>query len=279
MSTAESKPRTVWLPTHLDLPDRAPLQPPVEWRQSPRMPTHLDLPENDDSLISSNFREHPQSLLLTEGILPVLQRRHPDGRFAIGQDSLIYWCCTDPPARGAKAPDWFYVPDVAPQLEGQYRRSYVLWQELISPEIVLEFISSDGSEERDRTPWEGKYWVYENVVRATYYGLFEVETGRLEAFHLVDGEYQPLEPNTHGHFPIRSLGIALGVWQGIVINEQAPWMRWFDAHGRVLPVSEERVAAEYRRAETLARQVEAERQRAERLAQRLRELGVDPDAV
>ncbi len=38
-------------------------------------------------------------------------------------------------------------------LNGTFRRSYVLWQEFIAPLIVLEFVSGNGAEERDRTPW------------------------------------------------------------------------------------------------------------------------------
>ncbi|WP_026087708.1 Uma2 family endonuclease, partial [Chlorogloeopsis fritschii] len=76
----------------------------------------------------------------------------------------IYWRLTDPPEKGAEAPDWFYVPNVPPLLDGQTRRSYVLWREYIAPLIVLEFVSGDGSEERDKTPWTGKFWIYEQVI-------------------------------------------------------------------------------------------------------------------
>src|SRR5271166_4401862 len=115
------------------------------------LPDHTQLPESDRSFAAS-FDELPQSILLTDSIGPVLQRRHPDGQYCIGQDSGIYWRLTDPPLEGARSPDWFYVPNVPPSLEGKTRRSYVLWQELISPLILLEFVSGDGSEERDRTP-------------------------------------------------------------------------------------------------------------------------------
>ena len=33
---------------------------------------------------------------------------------------------------------------------------------LVFPTVVLEFVSSDGSEERDITPFKGKFWVYEH---------------------------------------------------------------------------------------------------------------------
>src|SRR4051794_1365486 len=75
----------------------------------PLLPDHTLLPFQDDK-VSSNLQEHPQAMLLTGSIEPVLQRLHPDGQYCIGQDSFIYWRITEPPERGAKAPDWFYVP-------------------------------------------------------------------------------------------------------------------------------------------------------------------------
>src|SRR5690242_6949239 len=93
------------------------------------LPTHLDLPSSDGTIVE-NHREHPQSILITEAILPVLRRMHPDGHFAIGQNSGIYYRLTEPPLRGCRAPDWYYVPGVPSTLDGEYRRSYVLWQEL-----------------------------------------------------------------------------------------------------------------------------------------------------
>ena len=114
------------------------------------LPDHTQLPESDGTFVK-NFQEHPQSILLTSSIRPVLEQLHPDGRYCIGQDSGIYWRSIDPPERGAEAPDWFYVPNVAPLLDGKYRRSYVMWKEIVAPLIAIEFVSGDGSEERDVT--------------------------------------------------------------------------------------------------------------------------------
>lgn len=91
------------------------------------LPDHTQLPESDGIFVK-NLQEHPQSLLLTDSIEPILQKLHPDGQYCIGQDSGIYWRMTEPPERGAEAPDWFYVQNVPPTLNGQVRRFYVLWQ-------------------------------------------------------------------------------------------------------------------------------------------------------
>jgi Putative restriction endonuclease len=145
------------------------------------LPDHTQLPESDGTFVfaersgGKNFLEHPQSLLLTSSISPVLDKLHPDSQYCIGQDCGIYWRLTDPPERGAEAPDWFYVPNVPPLLDGVGRRSYVLWKEVIAPLIAIEFVSGNGSEERDATsPFvseeskAGKFWVYEQAIRIPY---------------------------------------------------------------------------------------------------------------
>ncbi|NET09791.1 MAG: Uma2 family endonuclease, partial [Symploca sp. SIO2B6] len=107
------------------------------------LPDHTQLPETDGTFVK-NFQEHPQSLLLTDSIRPVLDTLHPTGQYAIGQDCGIYWRLTNPPEKGAEAPDWFYVPNVPPLLKGKWRRSYVLWKEIVSPLLVIEFVSGNG---------------------------------------------------------------------------------------------------------------------------------------
>ncbi len=87
-----------------------------------------------------------------DSITPVLQELHPDSQYLIGQDLGIYWCITEPRERSAEPPDWFYVANVPPALNGKIRRYYVLWQEYIAPVIVLESVFGDGTEERDKTP-------------------------------------------------------------------------------------------------------------------------------
>jgi hypothetical protein len=53
------------------------------------------------------------------------------------------------------------------------------------------------------------------------------------------------------------------MWQGSYDGIPRRWLRWFDGQGNWIP--------------TIAEQKQQEQQRAERLAQKLRELGIDPD--
>ncbi|MEQ8538996.1 MAG: Uma2 family endonuclease [Coleofasciculus sp. D1-CHI-01] len=233
------------------------------------LPDHIQLPESDGTFVK-NFQEHPQSILLTESIEPILQQLHPDGYYAIGQDSGIYWRLTDPPERGAEAPDWFYVANVPPTLDGQMRRSYVLWQEIVSPLIALEFVSGNGSEERDSTPYQGKFWVYEQAIRIPFYGIYEVEQARVDVYHLLEGSYRLLPANDRGHYRIEPLGVELGIWQGRYKNVELPWLRWWDSQGNLLLTGEERAEQERQRAER------AEGENA-RLREQLRALGIEPE--
>lgn len=226
------------------------------------LPDHTQLPAEDGTFVK-NFQEHPQSILLTESIRPILDRVYGDRHYVIGQDSGIYWRNTDPPLRGAVSPDWFYVPNVPPTLNGQTRRSYVLWQEIIPPQIVLEFVSGTGAEERDQTPWEGKFWIYETVIRPAYYGIYEVEKAHFELYRHRGVYYEPVPPNDRQHFEISHLNVELGLWPGTYQGMELPWLRWWDSQGVLLPTGEER-----------ADQAEAQ---AARLAAQLRALGVEPE--
>ncbi len=259
------------------------------------LPDHTQLPESDGTFVK-NFQEHPQSILLTSSIMPILERLHADGRYAIGQDSGIYWRLVEPPERGAEAPDWFYVANVSPDLDGKYRRSYVMWKELVIPTIAIEFVSGDGSEERDATAptgdsKAGKFWVYEQAIQIPFYAIYEADKAAVEVYELVNGRYQRVAANQRGHYPIAPMGVELGIWQGEYLNQDFPWLRWWDSAGNLLLAGDElakrellRAERESLRAERAFEQVaeerqrtEQERQRADRLAAKLRELGIDAE--
>jgi hypothetical protein len=99
---------------------------------------------------------------------------------------------------------------------------------------------------------------------------------------------------------IPEMNLFLGVWQGDRQQRSGYWLRWWDESGTLLLWGSEQAEAERDRAEAEREQAEAERDRAEaereradterdraaaerlrsqQLADRLRALGVDPDAV
>ncbi len=243
----------------------------------PTFPDHTQLPSEDGTFVK-NFQEHPQSIILTDSIGPILEQIHPDGDYAIGQDCGIYWRETDPPEQGAEAPDWFYVPGVPPLLDGKIRRSYVLWREFTIPLIVLEFASGSGKEERDTTSlWEpgniektrpGKFWVYEHIMGVPYYGIYEIKRGKLEVYNLVNRIYRKLEPNERGNYLIEPLQVELGLWQGNYQNQNQLWLRWWDKNGNLLLTGSERAELEKGRAERERKRAEQQQERADRQQER-----------
>ncbi len=236
----------------------------VDWAVN--LPDHTQLPDKDGNFVK-NYQEPPQGDLLTDYITPTLQKLHPDGNYCIGRDCGIYWRLPDPPeplVKGAVSPDWFYVPNVPPTIDGAVRRSFVMWQETIQPLIALEFVSGNGGEERDQTPVKGKFWVYERAIQIPFYGIYEVSKAQVEVYQLVNGRYRQMMPNSRDHYPLEPLKVELGIWQGEYQNQQFSWLRWWDSEGNLLLTSEERI--------------EQERQRADRLAKKLRDLGIDPEA-
>ncbi|TAH20032.1 MAG: Uma2 family endonuclease, partial [Oscillatoriales cyanobacterium] len=222
----------------------------------PAFPDHTQLPESDGTFVK-NFQEHPQSILLTDSLEITLQRLHPDGQYAIGQDCGIYWRETDPPEKGAEAPDWFYVPNVGPLVDGEIRRSYVIWREYMVPIIAIEFA---------RKP--GKFWVYEQIIRIPYYAIYVIKTSQLEVYNWVNGCYCRLEPNDRGHYPIDRMGIELGLWEGSYQNQTQRWLRWWDNQGNLLLTGSEQARLERLHTEQERQRAEAESQRAEAESQR-----------
>ena len=249
------------------------------------LPTHLDLPDTDGLPMENDFQP-AQSWLLTTALTPVLDRLHPTGEYFVGHDVGIYWKQTDPPLNGCKAPDWYYVPGAKPFPPGQYRRSFVMWQEELSPLIAIEFVSGDGEVEHNDTPGTGKFWVYRRGIRAGYYAIHEPLRPSLEVYKLDGTEYRRVDPNAAGVIPIPELGAALGHWRGRNENREMCWLRFFTPDGLLLPSLEERTkvaedrirraTAELERAETEARSNRAE---LDELVAKLRAKGIDPDSL
>lgn len=278
MSTASPPPELpLRLPTHKDLPSTDSVNA-AESRMTGRRITHRDLPESDGKPVENTYRPL-QAALLTVTLNPVLARLHADGDFFTGSNTAIYWRLPKNPLDGCKAPDWFYVANVPHLLEGEFRRSYVMWDEVISPVLVVECVSGDGTDERDATPHHGKFWVYEQAIRAAFYVIWDPFRVRLEVFELIRNRYQPVTPAPADRYRIPPMEMDLGIWEGMYQGCHASWLRAWDWNGNLIPTPDERAELEQQQTLRERERAEQERLRAERLANKLRELGVDPDSV
>ena len=82
------------------------------------------------------------------------------------------------------------------------------------------------------------------------------------------------------------VGLGLTLWEGAYEGVTEVWLRWTDRDGSLLLTGSERAQSEALRAQSEAQRASAEAQRANfeaqhaaRLAEKLRELGVDPDSL
>jgi Uma2 family endonuclease len=164
-----------------------------------------------------------------------------------------------------KAPDWFYVPQVQPVLEGTIRRSYTPHREGDSVAVVMEFLSQEDCGELSvrSTPPYGKLYFYEQILQVPTYVTYDPYDFSLEVRVLQNGRYISQVPNANGHLHIPILDLWLGTWAGDRLGQSTYWLRWWDSSGNLLLWSSE--------------QAEQERQRADALAAQLRALGMDPD--
>ncbi|MFM6781549.1 MAG: Uma2 family endonuclease, partial [Dolichospermum sp.] len=138
--------------------------------------------------------------------------------------------------------------------ERKTRKSWVVCEEDGKyPNFILEILSPTTAN-IDR---EYKKELYQNTFRTPDYFWFYPYTLEFAGFHLVDGEYQPLEENQQGHLWSSQLGLYLGIYQGL--------LRYFTPTGELIPTPEETA--------------EKEARKSERLAAKLRELNIDPDTI
>jgi hypothetical protein len=187
-----------------------------------------------------------------------------------------------------KRPDWFAVLGVPKLYERKdMRLSYVVWQEGISPTLVLEMLSPGTEREdlgegpvrkRDESP--SKWEVYEQILQVPLYVVYSRYTKKLQVFRLSSGRYVQLLVKQKRCW-LQEIGLGIGLWEGEHQSVQGTWLRWYGYDQRWIPTPTERewqrAEQERQRADLEQMQARQERERADYLAQRLRALGFDPD--
>lgn len=214
-------------------------------------PTQANLPSEDDVPMETQ-RHKLQMELLIDAITVWLEGRE-DGY--VGGDMFVYFSLAQVRNQDFRGPDFFLVLGVP---KGE-RLSWVTWEEGKTPDVVIELLS-DSTAGVDKGE---KKQIYQNQLRVPEYFWFDpFDPEDWAGFQLQQGIYQPILPNPQGQLTSRILSLSLVRWRGVYKSVETTWLRWADLDGQVLPTGEER-----------------ERQRADRYAQRLRELGIDPDEI
>ncbi len=215
---------------------------------SETLPTMYDLPSEDSEELGLPDEFHDfQPQLLRETCKPLT---YSAADFFIGTDLNLYYDGRHP--QWYKRPDWFLALDVSIGNQQQDMRwSYVMWQEFVSPFLVIELLSP-GTEDEDlgrnireigKPPikWE----VYERLLRVPFYGVFDRYENHLRLFALEQGQYQEMVLDQENpKFWFNELALGIGVWQGVYQGFEGRWLRWYDKNGEWIPTLIEQAETE-----------------------------------
>ncbi|MFO1452638.1 MAG: Uma2 family endonuclease [Opitutaceae bacterium] len=216
-------------------------------------------PESDGQPMADNTRQF-DCIVMIQGGLAALFADRPD--VFVAGDLLWYPVEGQPHIRAA--PDAMVVFGRPPG----YRGSYIQHEEdHIAPQVVFEVLSPGNTpaEMRKKLGFYDRYGVKE-------YYEYDPDRGTLKGWVRRDGRLEPLGLMEGWVSPL--LGIRFGL-EGTDLALYHPDGQRFETFVE----QAQRAKAERQRAEAERQRAEAERQRAERLAERLRQLGVDPDAL
>jgi hypothetical protein len=254
--------------TTLQHPQLKPL-PPITWE---KLPDDFNLPDepvesNLQPLLASALRE---SLELAGLIVESMLIASNFGLCATVGDKTI-----------VKAPDWVYVSSVQSLPVGEIRRSYTPNLEGDIPSIVIEFVSETEGGEYSINPHYpyGKWYFYEKILQVPVYGIFHPKTAELDVYRLVSGKYEQQLADENNRYWIEEINLFLGIWPGKKAEMTASWLRWWDQSGNLLLWGTELLTQEKQRTEFEKKRAEQAQLKAEQLAQKLRELGIDPETL
>lgn len=241
--------------------------------------SHLTI--EDDTPVD-NFQSEIQQRLLVEPLYSSKALASPF--LAAANVGLFYKIKGDP-----------IVPDVllslgvqrAEDLSQRRHRSYFVWEFGKVPDVCIEIVSNQEGDEltlSQKSRQKGKETCKKDIyayVGVPYYVVFdplrqlqgksEMNDSLLRVWTLSAGRYGELTPaegiDAVGQTVwLETVGLGLTLWQGAFEESVSRlWLRWCNEQGQIIPTGAERADAEH--------------QRADRLAEKLRELGINPDDV
>jgi len=161
-------------------------------------------------------------------------------------------------------PDFFVVLDT----EKHSRKSWVVWGEGGKyPNVIVEILSpSTANIDRNK-----KKNLYQNTFRTPNYFWFDPESLELQGFRLIAGQYQAIAANENGYLWSEQLELYLGIFERK--------LRYFTPTGELVLTAAEAELQERQAKEQAILEKEQAILERERLAQKLRELGIDPETI
>jgi Uma2 family endonuclease len=217
-------------------------------------------PETDGEPMAQNTKQAEVMMTLKENL---------DALFADRDDVFVaidhFWYPVQGHPNIRQAPD---VMVVLGRPKG-HRGSYKQWEEdNIPPQVVFEVVSPGNTQEE----WDAKLAFYEQYGVLEYY-IYDPDTSEWRGYVREGGKLAVIEAMEGWVSPL--LGIRFGRGSGTDPGVYAPSGERFVGYVEVRRALELAVARELE----ARRREEAARQRAEQLAQKLRELGIEPDEV
>ena len=250
------------------------------------LPAEEDLPDSDDTPVDNELQNLLPALL--RAILSLLWAERMDWFFGVNMG--VYYEV----GKSAIVPDGFLSLGVPRRKTNQGRQrgrlSYVIWQEQVIPQLVIEIVSQTPGGEYDNKI--NKYAqigvLYYVIYNPDYYRRDKHES--FEVYRLVNGGYVQQFGN-----PVwmPEIGLGIGCEQGTHDGWAQEWLYWYDENGIKFPAPENIIVQERQRAEQEQQRAEQERQRAEQEKQRadeaqqqladliakLEERGIDPNEL
>ena len=241
----------------------------------------------EDDTAMDNFQSEEQQRLLVEPLYS--SKLLPAPFLAAANVGLFYKLKGDPIvpdmllSLGVQRPDDF---------SQRRNRSYFVWEFGKVPEVCIEIVSNQEGDELSlsrRSQQKGKITTKKEIyaqIGVRYYVVFdplqqvqgEMAGALLRVWSISADGYTELTP-TQGITSIEQsvwlngIGIGLSLWEGQFEEEVTRlWLRWCDREGQVIPTGAEGREIERQRAD------EAEL-RAQRFAERLREMGINPNEI
>jgi len=197
----------------------------VEQKIVDTLPTQNDLP-CDDGMPMETERHKKQMDLLIDALAPWLGERG-----YVGGNMFVYFSLKQLKNQDFKGPDVFITLGVS----NEERKSWVVWEEGKSPDIVIELLS-ESTAQADK---ERKKTVYQNQLKVAEYFWFDpFHPQDWKGWQLNGGVYEELPLKNEG-FISQQLGLALVLWRGIYKNVDAVWLRWATIKGNLLLLPEE----------------------------------------
>jgi len=249
----------------------------------------------EDDTPVDNFQSEQQQRLLIEPLHS--SSALPKPFLAAAHVGLFYELKEDP-----IVPDFMLSLGVQRAADYSLRqnRAYLVWKLGKLPEVCIEIVSNQEGDElflSKQSQQQGKTRTKMDIygdINIPYYVVFDplqeiqgkegMDGALLRVWKMSDKGYQELTSHKQIINPgesvwLEEVGIGLMLWYGeFEGNIKRLWLRWCDQEGQPIPTGAEG-AEIYRQQAYYIQQAEIERQRAERLAQKLREMGIDPNQL